>query len=92
MAHRKAGGSTDNGRDSKPKYLGVKRFGGQKVKVGEIIVRQRGTKFKPGKNIKRTKDDTLMALKAGTVKFVTKKVREFTGRLKKKTFVEIESK
>jgi len=92
MAHRKAGGSTDNGRDSKPKYLGVKRFGGQKVGVGEIIVRQRGTKFRPGKNIKRTKDDTLMALKAGTVKFVTKKVREFTGNLKKKTFVEIEVK
>ena len=92
MAHRKAGGSTDNGRDSKPKYLGVKRFGGQKVGVGEIIVRQRGTKFRPGKNIKRTKDDTLMALKAGTVKFVTRKVREFTGNLKKKTFVEIEVK
>jgi len=92
MAHRKAGGSTDNGRDSKPKYLGVKRFGGQKVKTGEIIVRQRGTKFRPSKNTKRTKDDTIMALTDGTVKFVTKKVREFTGNLKKKTFVEVENK
>jgi large subunit ribosomal protein L27 len=89
MAHRKAGGSTDNGRDSKPKYLGVKRFGGQKVKVGEILIRQRGTKFRPGKNTKRTKDDTIMTLVDGTVKFTTKKVREFTGNLKNKTFVEV---
>lgn len=89
MAHRKAGGSTDNGRDSKPKYLGVKRFGGQKVGIGEILIRQRGTKFRPGKNTKRTKDDTIMALQAGTVHFVTKKVREFTGKLAKKTFVNI---
>jgi len=90
MAHRKAGGSTDNGRDSKPKYLGVKRFGGQKVKAGEILVRQRGTKFHPGRNTKRTKDDTIMTLKNGTVKFITKKVLDFTGNLKKKTFVEVE--
>jgi large subunit ribosomal protein L27 len=89
MAHRKAGGSTDNGRDSKPKYLGVKRFGGQKVKIGEILIRQRGTKFRSGKNTKRTKDDTIMTLVNGTVKFTTKKVREFTGNLKKKTFVEV---
>ncbi len=92
MAHRKAGGSTDNGRTSKPKYLGIKRFGGQKVSKGEILVRQRGTKFKPGKNTKRTKDDTLIAMADGTVKFVIKKVREFTGNLKKKTFVEVEDK
>jgi len=91
MAHRKAGGSTDNGRDSKPKYLGVKRFGGQKVKTGEILIRQRGTKFKPGPNTKLTKDDTIMTLTNGTVKFVTKKVLDFTGNLKKKTFVEVES-
>lgn len=92
MAHRKAGGSTDNGRDSKPKYLGVKRFGGQQVNKGEILVRQRGTKFKPGKNTKRTNDDTLIAMVDGTVKFVTKKVLKFTGNLKKKTFVEVEAK
>ena len=92
MAHRKAGGSTDNGRDSKPNYLGVKRFGGQKVQVGDILIRQRGTKFKPGENTKRTKDDTIMALADGTVQFITKKVRDFTGKLKKKTFVRVENK
>jgi large subunit ribosomal protein L27 len=92
MAHRKAGGSTDNGRDSKPKFLGVKRFGGQVVGKGEIIVRQRGTKFRPGKNTKRTNDDTIISLTDGTVKFITKKVTLFTGSLKKRTFVEVESK
>ncbi len=90
MAHRKAGGSTDNGRDSKPKFLGVKRFGGQKVKAGEILVRQRGTKIRPSKNTKRTNDDTIIALTDGTVKFVTKKIRRFTGILKKATFVDVE--
>jgi len=91
MAHRKAGGSTDNGRDSKPKFLGIKRFGGQKVKAGEILVRQRGTKFRAGKNTKRTNDDTIIAMTNGTVKFLTKKVRRFTGILKKATFVNVES-
>ncbi len=90
MAHRKAGGSTDNGRDSKPKFLGVKRFGGQKVKAGEILVRQRGTRIRPSKNTKRTNDDTIIALTDGTVKFITKKIRRFTGILKKATFVEVE--
>ena len=89
MAHRKAGGSTDNGRDSRPKYLGVKRFSGQKVQAGEILVRQRGTKFKPGKNVKRTADDSLIALTTGTVSFITRKISGFTGKLKKKTFVEV---
>ncbi len=69
MAHKKAGGSTRNGRDSNPKYLGVKRYGGQVVKSGEIIVRQRGTKFHPGKNIGIGKDHTLFAKAAGKVKF-----------------------
>ena len=90
MAHRKAGGSTDNGRDSKPKFLGVKRFGGQKVKAGEILVRQRGTKIRPSKNTKRTNDDTIIALTDGTVKFITKKIRRFTGILKKATFIDVE--
>ncbi len=90
MAHRKAGGSTDNGRDSKPKFLGVKRFGGQKVKAGEILVRQRGTKIRPSKNTKRTNDDTIIALTDGTVKFVTKKIHRFTGILKKATFIDME--
>lgn len=90
MAHRKAGGSTQLGRDSKPKYLGVKRFGGQKVNSGEILVRQRGTKFRPGKNTKRTGDDTLIALKNGTVRFLTKKVARFTGKMKKTKYIEVE--
>lgn len=69
MAQKKAGGSTRNGRDSNPKYLGVKRFGGQVVKAGEIIVRQRGTKFHPGMHVGLGKDHTLFALKAGRVVF-----------------------
>lgn len=73
MAHKKAGGSTKNGRDSKPKYLGVKRFGGQLVKQGEIIVRQRGTKFHPGYNVGLGKDFTIFAKVAGFVKFTQKK-------------------
>jgi len=92
MAHRKAGGSTDNGRDSKPKYLGIKKYGGQTVRPGEILVRQRGTKFRPGRNTKRTNDDTIIALADGTVKFITKKVKLFTGVLQKRTFVEVEGK
>ena len=59
MAHKKAGGSSKNGRDSNPNFLGVKRFGGQKVNAGEIIVRQRGTKFHPGINVGKGRDDTL---------------------------------
>lgn len=89
MAHRKAGGSTQLGRDSISKRLGVKKFGGQKVKSGQIIIRQRGTKFRPGKNVKRGEDDTLFALKDGVVKFSAKKVRIFTGRLVIKKFVSV---
>ncbi|MBN23359.1 MAG: 50S ribosomal protein L27 [Bdellovibrionaceae bacterium] len=69
MAHKKAGGSTKNGRDSNPKYLGVKRYGGQLVKAGEIIVRQRGTKFHPGKNVGVGRDYTIFATQPGQVKF-----------------------
>ena len=69
MAHKKAGGSTRNGRDSHPKMLGVKRFGGQVVKAGEIIVRQRGTKFHPGRNCGLGRDYTLYALIPGVVAF-----------------------
>lgn len=90
MAHRKAGGSTDNLRDSKPKYLGVKRFGGQKVNAGEILIRQRGSKFRPGKNTKKTADDTIISLKSGVVKFITKKVILYTGKLKNKKIIEVE--
>ncbi len=72
MAHKKAGGSTRNGRDSNPKYLGVKRFGGQFVNAGEIIVRQRGTRFHPGEGVGLGRDHTLFALIAGNVKFTIK--------------------
>ena len=73
MAHKKGMGSSKNGRDSKPKMLGVKAFGGQKVTAGSIIIKQRGTKFKPGTNVKRASDDSLFALIDGLVKFETKK-------------------
>lgn len=69
MAHKKAGGSSRNGRDSNPKYLGVKRYGGQFVQAGTIIVRQRGTKFHPGENVGRGRDHTLFATADGHVKF-----------------------
>jgi large subunit ribosomal protein L27 len=69
MAHKKGVGSSRNGRDSQPKFLGVKRYGGQQVRAGNILVRQRGTKFHPGKNVRRAKDDTLFALIDGVVKF-----------------------
>jgi large subunit ribosomal protein L27 len=69
MAHKKAGGSSRNGRDSNPQRLGVKRFGGQPVRAGGILVRQRGTKFHPGRNVKRAKDDSLFAVIDGVVKF-----------------------
>jgi large subunit ribosomal protein L27 len=72
MAHKKAGGSSRNGRDSKPKMLGVKRYGGQFVPAGNILVRQRGTQFHPGTNVGVGKDYTLFALVDGTVEFTTK--------------------
>jgi large subunit ribosomal protein L27 len=69
MAHKKGGGSSRNGRDSNAQRLGVKRFGGEKVTAGSIIVRQRGTRFAPGVNVGVGSDDTLFALKEGVVKF-----------------------
>ncbi|HFD80243.1 MAG TPA: 50S ribosomal protein L27 [Gammaproteobacteria bacterium] len=72
MAHKKAGGSTRNGRDSESKRLGVKRYGGQQVLAGNIIVRQRGTRFHPGVNVGCGKDHTLFAKADGVVKFVTR--------------------
>jgi large subunit ribosomal protein L27 len=81
MAHKKGVGSTKNGRDSNPQYLGVKKYGGQFVNAGNIIVRQRGTKINPGKNVGRGKDDTLFALKTGYVKFYKRK--------KNKSYVDI---
>lgn len=76
MAHKKGASSSRNGRDSNAQYLGVKRYGGQVVSAGEILVRQRGTKFHPGVNVGRGKDDTLFALEAGSVKFGVKRGRK----------------
>ena len=78
MAHKKAGGSTRNGRDSNPKYLGVKHYGGESVLAGNILVRQRGTRFHPGDNVDIGRDHTLFAVADGTVKFEQK------GSLKRK--------
>lgn len=69
MAHKKGQGSTSNGRDSNPQFRGVKAYGGQTVKAGSIIVRQCGTKFHPGRNVRRANDDTLFAVAAGLVRF-----------------------
>jgi len=84
MAHKKAGGSTRNGRDSNPKYLGVKRFGGQYVNAGEIIVRQRGTRFHPGTGVGCGRDHTLYALISGLVAFTI-------GGAKNRKFVQIKA-
>jgi len=89
MAHTKAGGSTQYGRDSVSKRLGVKRFGGQAVKTGEILVRQHGTKWKPGKNVKRGEDDTLYAKISGFVKFTTRKLKSFDGKLRTKKIINV---
>jgi large subunit ribosomal protein L27 len=74
MAHKKGQGSTRNGRDSNPQYLGVKAYGGQSIIAGSIILRQRGTRFMPGFNVGQGKDDTLFALKDGVVEFQGRKV------------------
>jgi large subunit ribosomal protein L27 len=81
MAHKKGGGSSKNGRDSNPQFLGIKAYGGQTVTAGSIIVRQRGTKFNPGFNVGIGTDDTLFALKDGKVEFQGRKVhvREAAG-------------
>ena len=76
MAHKKGASSSRNGRDSNPQYLGVKKYGGESVIAGNIIVRQRGTKFHPGHNVGLGKDDTLFALANGTVKFGVRRDRK----------------
>jgi large subunit ribosomal protein L27 len=91
MAHTKAGGSTKLGRDSAAKRLGVKLQDGQKVLVGQIIIRQRGTKYAPGANVKRGADDTIYAMRNGVVKFGTKTKTRFDGSRRKATFVGVET-
>ncbi len=89
MATKKAAGSSKNGRDSGPRYLGVKINDGQAVKVGQIIIRQKGRNTIAGKNIGIGKDHTLFALKAGTVKFGSKRKNHFDGRISRKGLVSI---
>ena len=81
MAHKKGASSTRNGRDSNAQYLGVKRFGGESVNAGSLIVRQRGTHFHTGENVGRGKDDTLFALATGQVAFGTKRGRKVVNVL-----------
>jgi large subunit ribosomal protein L27 len=89
MAHKKAAGTTKNGRDSNPKYLGVKINHGQKITVGQIIVRQRGTTVLPGKNVGTGKDYTLFALKNGVVEFSTKRKTSFNNDIERKKIVHV---
>jgi large subunit ribosomal protein L27 len=90
MAKTKSAGATKLARDSRPKYLGIKIFDGQKVKVGQILVRQRGTKHYPGKNVRQGGDDTLYAVKEGTVKFSTKRKDNFNNSQRKIKTVNVE--
>lgn len=91
MAKTKAKGSTRLGRDSQPKYLGVKVSEGQKVKPGMIIIRQRGTKFLPGKNVRRGKDDTLYAVREGVLHFRTRRKRNFDRSQRRVKIVNVET-
>jgi len=89
MAHKKAGGSTSLGRDSISKRLGVKLFGGQKAGVGNVIIRQRGTKYHVGKNVRLGSDDTIYATKNGVVLFKHRMLKGFDGEFRKKTIVNV---
>ena len=89
MAHTKAGGSTNLGRDSQSKRLGVKLFAGQTAKAGAILVRQRGSKFHAGLNVAKGRDDSLFAKTTGTVAFRKLKKRKFDGSLKETRFIDI---
>ncbi len=91
MSHTKAGGSTKNGRDSQSKRLGLKRSGGQIVQPGDIIIRQRGSKFVAGSHVGIGKDHTLFALKAGLVEFKTTRKAAFTGSSQRKSVVSVVS-
>ena len=90
MAHTKSGGSTKYGRDSQPKYLGVKKFDGERVNPGDIVIRQRGSKFLAGEGVRRGSDDTLYAIRPGVVKFVTKRKVRFDDTLRYAKMVSID--
>jgi large subunit ribosomal protein L27 len=91
MAHKKAGGSTGLGRDSNSKRLGVKIFGNQAVRAGQIIVRQKGSKFHAGKNVRMGGDSTLYSVISGMVKFQRKQVKKFHGNLRRTRIVNVEA-
>ena len=91
MSKTKSAGHSKLGRDSQPKYLGVKLYEGQKTQPGSIIIRQRGTKFIPGKNVRRGNDDTLYAVKAGVVKFKTIRKEKFDGNKRTAKVVEVQA-
>ncbi len=91
MAHKKAGGSTSLGRESQSQRLGLKRHDGEYVKSGEILVRQRGTQFFPGRNVMRGNDDTLFASQAGVVKYTRRKARRFDGNLALRRYVRVDT-
>jgi large subunit ribosomal protein L27 len=90
MAHKKAGGSTQNGRDSRAKRRGVKRFGGQSVAAGEVLIRQKGFWFRPGVNTHLGKDWTIHASMAGVVRFSKQRMAKFDGRRERATIVHVE--
>ncbi|MFA4954490.1 MAG: 50S ribosomal protein L27 [Patescibacteria group bacterium] len=89
MAHKKAGGSTSYGRDSQGQRLGTKLYAGEFAKTGNILVRQRGTKIRPGLNVRKGSDDTLFAVANGIVKFTDRKVRRYTGAYKNAKFANV---
>ncbi len=90
MATRKAGGTAKNLRNSNPKYLGTKLYAGQKAQAGSVIVRQRGSKILPGKNVRAGKDYTLFATSEGTISFREKRKTHFNGKTMKKKVVDVE--
>ncbi len=89
MSHKKAAGSTENGRDSRSKRLGVKLFGGQAVRAGNILVRQKGNKFHAGENVGTGKDFTLYAFSNGVVKFTQKRRKRFDGRVYRTRYINV---
>lgn len=91
MSHKKAGGSTKNGRDSRSKRLGVKLFAGQPVTAGAVLVRQKGNKFYAGDNVGTGKDFTLFALTGGVVRFAEKRLRKFDDRIYRRKYVSVVS-
>jgi len=89
MATTKSAGTVKTGRDSKPKYLGIKLYSGQVATIGSIILRQRGSKYFPGNNVQKGKDDTLYAVKKGVIKYITKRKKGFDGKQRKIKIVSV---